>query len=166
MGMVRAFRRTIRALDLRICLLGVSLSCLVCSFVLWIGGGGAAYRRVCGECICPSSSLWLVCRQGVGMLLALSYAVYRGQCCRPRKGKWGDGWWLSGYLAMLLWLFLFLGGNFEVWSLLFLSWSILSFVFAIEWFARESLFAAVLLAVGVLWMIGGYGLALRIILWN
>ena len=168
MNLIRGFKRELWTADLRICLLWGLIACLLCGAVLWLAGGASVYRRLCGECVVPIPAVWLFLRQGTALLLGLSFGLIAGrQCaCSDRGRKRGIGWWLSGYVAMLLWLLIFLCGWGEVLSLILLAWSILSFAVALEWFARESLLSAFLLLTGILWMIGSFGLTMRIILWN
>ena len=168
MNLFRGFKRELWTTDWRICLLWGMIACLACGAVLWLAGGASVYRQICGECVVPIPALWLFLRQGTALILGLSLGLILGrQCnCSERGRKRGIGWWLSGYIAMLSWLLIFLSGWGEVLSLLLLAWSILSFILAIEWFARESLLSACLLVIGILWMMGSFGLTIRIILWN
>lgn len=168
MNLIRDFKRELRMTDWRICLLCGLIACLSCGVVLWLAGGASVYRQLCGECVVPIPAVWLFLRQGTALILGLSLGLIGGRQCSTsvRRRNRGIGWWLSGYISMLLWLLIFLCGWGEVLSLIILAWSIISFVIAIEWFAGESLLSAVLLLIGILWMIGSFGLTMRIILWN
>ena len=168
MNLIRGFKRELWATDLRICLLIGLGACLLCTAVLWLAGGVAAYRLLCGDCNVPLPSVWLVGRQCTALLLGLGLGIILGRqsSCAVQGRIAGIVWWLVGYITLLLCLLLFMGGNFRVLSVILLAGSILAFALATDRFARESLLSALLLIVGILWMMGSFGLILRIILWN
>ena len=168
MNLIRGFKREVWATDWRICLLIGLCACLLCGGVLWLAGGAATYRQICGDCIVPIPAAWLICRQCTALLLGLALGIILGRqsCCCVRGRIYGIVWWTVGYVAMLLWLLLFLSGKYEVLAVILLAFSICALAIALDRFARESLLSATVLLVGILWIMGSFGFVLRIILWN
>ncbi len=168
MQLFRGFKRELCTADWRICVSVGLTSGLLCGIILWLAGGNAVYQQICGDSVVQIPSYWLFLKQVVALILGLALGLLVGrQCtCSFRCRKKAIAWWISGYSAMLLWILIFFSGRGEVLSLLLLVWSIISFLIAIEWFARECLLSALLLLIGILWMMGSFGLTIRIILWN
>ena len=166
MGIIRSYKREFHLIDWRISLLAGILSCILTGIVCLLAGGMAAYRHLWGECTLVRPVVWIGCIQGSALLLGIALGTYWGQCGWCMKGKSGGLCrWLIGFLAMLLWIALFLKGC-ELLSIVIFACSIIVTVSAIEWFLRESLLSATVLVVGVLWMMSSFFLNLRIILWN
>ena len=168
MRLIRGFQREFCTVDWRICILTGLLSWILCAGILWLAGGEVVYRQLCLDSQGGRAWGWIFFRQGLSICLGLSLGIYMGRSCNcAARGRYkGILWWIIGYIAWLVGVFLFLGGQFEIPCLLFLAVSILALGIALEWLARDCLLAAILLSVGILWMMGSFGQTIRIILWN
>lgn len=168
MRILREFKRDLLCTDLRLCLLSASLAWVLSGLSLWLAGGAIRYRELCGLCRAPTPLLWLCLRQASAFVLgfALGIVIGKSTCASSDWRRKGILWWCIGFAATLLWQFLFLGIGSQLGTLLLLITAILCFLATLLPFARESLLSASLLAVGILWMIGSFGLILTIILWN
>lgn len=166
MGIIRSYKREFHLIDWRISLLAGVLFCVLTGIVCLLAGGAAAYRQLYGECSLVQPIVWIGCIQGTVLILGIAVGAYCGQCGWSVKGRQeGMCRWLIGFWAMLFWIALFFNGC-ELLSIVILSCSIIAMVSVLEWFLRESLIAATVLGVGILWMMSIFFLCLRIILWN
>lgn len=168
MRILREFKRDLLCTDLRICLLSALLAWVLCGLSLWLAGGTIRYRELCGLCSAPPPLLWICLRQCSALVFGFALGIIIGtpSCCSSGWRKQGTLWWIAGFVATLLWQFVFLGIGSELGTLFLLTGAILCFLAALLPFARESLLSALLLSIGILWMIGSFGLILTIILWN
>lgn len=168
MRILNGFKRELSCTDFRISLLSALAAWVLGGIVLLISGAVKCYSTLCRPNCAPSPALWLSARLCFCLLMGLALGLILGRCTCNRRFflRRGIIFWCLCFGFSILWQLFFFGFGWEFVGLIWLAVSLFCGLTALSCFANESLLAALLLLIGLIWTCISFLLSLLIILWN